>query len=750
VFPSTAGRKCQAKWFIDHRWLHYCEDKDAVFCYLCVKASHMVQKHDLSWFNSAEPAFVVTGFKNWKKATERFRDHEKSNFHCKNVEMIFLREKTETVTAQLDKNLRREQEEARICLRTVISSIRYLCRSGNALRGHDHEGGNLMELLEERTLDVPLLHQWLERRYSFVSSDIQNEIVEIMAHAVLRDVANEIRACPFFSVIADGTTDVGGLEQFSLCARYVSLEDLEPKEAFLGMYNPEDSKGKTLASATKDVLLRLNLSLQNLRGACFDGASNMSGREKGVQRLLKDDQPKTLYVHCCNHAADLALQEVTKEVTGMCELLMLVKDASNIILESAKRKKMFENIVLPPCCDAGVVPNKPKQLLPLCPTRWCVRVKSLGRFKSEYARVKKTLEELLTDPSACTPERKATVRGYLKRMEKFKTKFFLHLGLSVFTPCEELAKALQKPSLTATGAKQAANIVIASLEELRSDEQFESLYSETSKFDERLRSIDSVVTGNCPGTSTEDCRETRSGETVSQNPVLCRDASNEKTVSELGRGKRDKRPPLRLEHIGNPAPPVELTFKESLRKDYFETLDLLINELQRRFQQEDLDTLENLENILLDAYRGTVPSQEKLKERLGCFAEDFELDDLHPQLKMLKNQKNTPDEKNPTSCQDIAHRLSQMPETSRNLFDQVFLLVALVLTVPASAASSERSFSALRKVKDYTRATMTQKRLTHLLLLKIHARRTQSLNLDEVMKEFVNRSIDRKRVFGKF
>ena len=218
------------------------------------------------------------------------------------------------------------------------------------------------------------------------------------------------------------------------------------------------------------------------------------------------------------------------------------------------------------------------------------------------------------------------------------------------------------------------------MEELRSDEQFESLYSETSKFEEKLRSIDSVVAGNFPGTSTEDCRETRSGETISQNPVLCCNASNEKTVSELGEGKRDKRPPLRQEHIGNPAPPVELTFEDSLRKDYFETLDLLTNELQRRFQQEDLDTLENLENILLNAYRGTVPSQEKLKDRLGCFAEDLELDDLHPQLKMLKNQ-NTPDEKNPTSCRDIAHRLSQMPETSRNLFDQVFLLVALVWTV---------------------------------------------------------------------
>ena len=44
--------------------------------------------------------------------------------------------------------------------------------------------------------------------------------------------------------------------------------------------------------AIKDVLLKLQLSLVNCRGQCYDGASNMMGHKTGVAKRIQDLQPK--------------------------------------------------------------------------------------------------------------------------------------------------------------------------------------------------------------------------------------------------------------------------------------------------------------------------------------------------------------------------------------------------------------------------------------------------------------------------
>ncbi len=47
----------------------------------------------------------------------------------------------------------------------------------------------------------------------------------------------------------------------------------------------------------------------------------------------------------------------------------------------------------------------------------------------------------------------------------------------------------------------------------------------------------------------------------------------------------------------------------------------------------------------------------------------------------------------------------------------------------ATKASSETSFSALRRIKSYLRATMKQDRLNYLMLLHVHKDRTNEIDL---------------------
>ena len=84
------------------------------------------------------------------------------------------------------------------------------------------------------------------------------------------------------------------------------------------------------------------------------------------------------------------------------------------------------------------------------------------------------------------------------------------------------------------------------------------------------------------------------------------------------------------------------------------------------------------------------------------------------------------------------------------MLEQVGRLLRIYLTVPMASATAERSFSALRRLKNYLRTTMTQKRLNHLMVMHIHKERTDQLNLSSIAKEFVSVNERRKSYFGSW
>ena len=81
---------------------------------------------------------------------------------------------------------------------------------------------------------------------------------------------------------------------------------------------------------------------------------------------------------------------------------------------------------------------------------------------------------------------------------------------------------------------------------------------------------------------------------------------------------------------------------------------------------------------------------------------------------------------------------------------EVVTIVRLLIVMPASNATSERSFSALRRIKTYMRTTMTQERLNNLMLLHVHQEYLDELDLLAVAEECVAGSKHRLTLFGHF
>lgn len=96
--------------------------------------------------------------------------------------------------------------------------------------------------LQLRTEDDENLKKLLSRKVSFTSAEVQNEILQTMAHAVLRDVCNDINRLSQFGIITDGTQDIQGNEQEAVCVRYVD-GSFDVHEDLLGLYQVASTTG---------------------------------------------------------------------------------------------------------------------------------------------------------------------------------------------------------------------------------------------------------------------------------------------------------------------------------------------------------------------------------------------------------------------------------------------------------------------------------------------------------------------------
>jgi len=558
----------QARWFKEFPWLHYCSEVQGVLCFYCGRAE---ASNLSSLAKKRETAFTVDGFTNWKKGIEKFKDHQNSQSHKFAVQQLL--QKTKPVDQQLSSQRLASQQQGRQCLSVIFTSLQYLVRQGLAVRGHGDKDGNFMQLLKLRAADIPELQQWLERKVDMTSHHVQNEILEMFSHSVVRNICGRIRQADSFAVIVDGTQDISRKEQMSICIRYVD-NDLCPHEEFLGLYEPPDTTGKVLAKCITDVLLRLQLPLSALRGQTYDGASNMSGQYKGCQALIREMQPLALYVHCGAHCVNLVAQSV-------CEAVFLVRDAmeslqelGSLFSQSLKCRTAFANIAQ---SDHGI--SKVQKIRPLCPTRWLVRVSAIQALIAQYELVLDCLEEMSLPAAGSNVSARAS--GLRNQLSKGSTWLALKMAIRVFGPLEMLNRSLQARYQTVSGMLVAVGETLSGLRDFREDKAFDKLLADA---------VEAVA---------------------------------ELDLEEL-KVPRQRKPPKR--YTGAAAAHVATTVCDYYRPLYFLLVETAIQQLKERFHgNPSLLKYQALENVLLNVDNGDVAADLSVYEEIDWAALQIQL-----------------------------------------------------------------------------------------------------------------------------
>ena len=179
----------------------------------------------------------------------------------------------------------KEKADNRHMLYKILSNVRFLVQQGLPLcRSSQGDDSNFIQLLKLRGTDDVRMTEWYEWKSSeYTTADMQNEMLTVMSLRILREITSAMQKALFYTVMVDETTDCSNKEQAVLVIRWVD-GDLNVHESFIGLYSVPAIDANTLTTIIKNSLVRLNLSMNKIRGQCYNGASNMAGAKKGVSK----------------------------------------------------------------------------------------------------------------------------------------------------------------------------------------------------------------------------------------------------------------------------------------------------------------------------------------------------------------------------------------------------------------------------------------------------------------------------------
>ena len=187
--------------------------------------------------------------------------------------------------------------------------------------------------------------------------------------------------------------------------------------------------------------------------------------------------------------------------------------------------------------------------------------------------------------------------------------------------------------------------------------------------------------------------------------------------------------------------------KDYYRVKYYEACDKIKTESESRFNQAKLKPVSNLEKLLVGVANSDDFSEHLEELERSCFGTDINCGRLGHQLHLVQDAVKTtlPEVRQVTNIRTICETVNKTP-VIKTLVGEVHKLLRLYKTLPVASATSERTVSSLRRLKNYLRSTMNQNRLNNSLLLHCHKFIMHTLDTVDTAKKFVMQTNNAKAI----
>ena len=338
---------------------------------------------------------MKNGFRNWKKAlgnTGKFKTHENSRMHLLAQERSLNFEKAKPISLLLNEasvadisKKERERIENRSIVQVLFDVVLHLAKQNSSFRGHDEtedskNAGNFLEEIKFLAKYHPPLQLWLDKHpgnVSYISSVTQNEMISIWSDIITNRITNEVLDAKYYSIECDEVTS-HRKAFLSIIIRYVLSDKIV--ERLVKAVQVSSLTGKSLSQVIIQALTGLNLNLGNMVGMGFDGASNMSGCDEGVQaHLRRAGANLAQYFHCFAHRLNLVLEQSVKSVLPVDEVFSIIGELYKFMEGSPKRHSIYERHLI----EQGITKGK-TALFGYSDTRWTAKSDNLSVIINVY------------------------------------------------------------------------------------------------------------------------------------------------------------------------------------------------------------------------------------------------------------------------------------------------------------------------------------------------------------------------------
>ncbi|XP_067142878.1 52 kDa repressor of the inhibitor of the protein kinase-like [Centruroides vittatus] len=570
------------------------------------------------------------------------------------------------VDVQLNKYSQSRIEENRRIITSIVSCITFCGSHDLAVRGK-HYGEGILEDLYQLRIDAGdvVLKKHIDhgkKNASYRSVDIQNEIISICGDVLKEDIIKEVKEAEAYSVLADETADISGTEQLSIGLRYFHEKNNEVQEVFVGFVELKGLDAKSIAQTIDEFLTKEKLIPVKCVGLGFDGCSTMSGKEGGVQAILRKKYTKALFFHCSSHKLNLVINDLNA-LPEIRNTIGTTKDIISFFRESILRRKLIPNIST------------------LCETRWSEKHKTIRVFKDNFHVIMEALETLSRDGNSATRN-----HAFQLRVAASRVSFYLCLLLiaKYSVLMEPVVNVLQSVTLDAIKASQHIKNIVQLLKRHRDDAD--------KVTDEILR--DAFVIAKTLGLE----------EDMTSVPRIFGSQSYQSN---------------------HPARSPSEYWKRSLIISY---LDSIINSLKGRFAKENTPSFAL--SKLHPAQMQTM-SMESLTKACQTFSQFYDLPNIKYEIELWQQLwQDKPNVIELAVVDVLKETKTFFPETSKAL--------KILITLPCTTCTVERSFSSLRRMKTWLRSTMVESRLNGLAMMSVHRK-----IINENIKSFNNKVVEK-------
>lgn len=215
-------RKFNPSWLETYSpWLAYSERLKGPLCKFCV-----MFPPNAKTVKGVIGSFMVRPFQRYHVIHEQCKKHVETHYHKDALESARIFLENLPVDVQINKYNDKVIEENKKFLKSLVSCISFCGSYDLPLRGKTSVDGVLQGLINLRidAGDVQLQNH-LERakkNANYQSVQIQNELINICGDIVRDEIIEKVKQAEAYTILADETADISGVEQLSIGLRYFS------------------------------------------------------------------------------------------------------------------------------------------------------------------------------------------------------------------------------------------------------------------------------------------------------------------------------------------------------------------------------------------------------------------------------------------------------------------------------------------------------------------------------------------------